>query len=1521
MDLSVDLSSSVPTQQPTPPAEVSNSTETAKDAPMDLSEGSDPKETTTELMEVDKTDVSPMDTIENMLPLQVHDESLPKQQEDSVASVVDALAEKAIKEESSKSPSFLASLFPVTPVLPSSTTAGTEAGPTSASQVRDQTSRIDEFDSKKTPTEMPSTTKSEPSIVSKTETTKVPSPEPAARRISPRLQSTSEAGGEDMSCETDRQSQSSVSKSPKQATVPKTGGKQLPIAGKTIRQRKSSTASPNNVEPKKPRNKRSSSPNGKAKKKPPAMTDDVQDGRNDFYCWICHKEGEVLCCELCPRVFHATCLNMTEEPEGDWFCPECETITNAECKETQSKAMSALTLEQFSLLLRHVIQRMKIPVSEPFHDPVDTAMFPDYRDYVFHPMDLSTIEKNVRKKKYGCPEAFTSEFKWIIHNCVIYNGLNSKLTQTARSMLKIAEGELGEIEVCPECYLNSCKKRENWFCEPCKEIHPLVWAKLQGFPHWPGKALRIEKGMVDVRFFGQHDRAWIPMSGCYLISKELPLTVKTKKKNKGAVLKGPLDGATQEMQVYIENVRKVTGEFEYAPPRTLLTHIDLYGKSGRGSKSTGQSEVKIAPTMIDSTSTDAKVKAESKVIGMGKDMAKSRVLDSLPSKKSKTVTTSGEHPSRLFATKKKKASMQLLSKTIESCKASCGIDKLQDIKINLTPEETTSSSSEDDSFEGKGKTAGELEQDDAEKPSTSKAAEDDDSDAELVIDLGDMDDGTDARSDKKSKDASSKLMPSILKKHKVDLNSEKSNSQKSPLKSILLGSAKAPETDERKKMLAKALSEKIGGKRKFDQDSSGTSGAKVRKTQEFQASQTETMSKLTKTKEKEWKKTSSLVKDTGAKSKLGILKNAGDAASMPRKESNPDRRLSDQYKHKPKDTPYKSILKKQSQQDKHGRIVQMPTEADTRKLFNGGRIPRKNPSSNTNEEEQEKRDDFHQPADSGLGNSFRNRAIDNHDSNPRPNHNMQYGNHKQSELQPWKDAVSEDIARTSLKKYSDKVMETVQKVFYEMYTDMMVPLTINGDSETGTPAAGPGMHEIAQLRVELQRLKWMHDQEIAELKHNHDLAVNEIRQSLEFEKKQMLLEAKTQADAEKQRAVDETKRKQWCAYCSKVAIFYCCWNTSYCDYPCQQKHWPQHMHSCSQAANSSAQPAATDKGTEQSAMKMSKTTHAPVIDKIATPIPAKISVKVPRSTASTKVSVEDGLVSSSAPGVGSVAASKSTLKTIVSGPTKFPKFPPVQQSSYPPKSSGSAISAIGARLMAARQRPSSNDEMQPIVISAKISDAAIMSSSLPKSGISSLSTTDHVKVSMESPLSPDSTARSPAASLRKLSVDYANAAEIKASPTCPAKQSESKIDCSPTTTQSTSKVSPIVSKTMVSPPSSKPVSSSTTDKEPETQKVELAPAVSNVTKKADSPANESTNQVQMRPDKTLADTRHTDAGRRKDDSETRTEYDAVKATDIIPVLSQSDSHGNMPVTALAKVSSAEDKTNSEISALPATSVA
>uniref|UniRef100_A0A2K6MIX6 Zinc finger MYND-type containing 8 n=1 Tax=Rhinopithecus bieti TaxID=61621 RepID=A0A2K6MIX6_RHIBE len=302
----------------------------------------------------------------------------------------------------------------------------------------------------------------------------------------------------------------------------------------------------------------------KKKKKPGLLNSNnkEQDGRNDFYCWVCHREGQVLCCELCPRVYHAKCLRLTSEPEGDWFCPECEKITVAECIETQSKAMTMLTIEQLSYLLKFAIQKMKQPGTDAFQKPVPLEQHPDYAEYIFHPMDLCTLEKNAKKKMYGCTEAFLADAKWILHNCIIYNGGNHKLTQIAKVVIKICEHEMNEIEVCPECYLAACQKRDNWFCEPCSNPHPLVWAKLKGFPFWPAKALRDKDGQVDARFFGQHDRAWVPINNCYLMSKEIPFLI--------------FNSAMQEMEVYVENIRRKFGVFNYSPFRTPYTPNSQY---------------------------------------------------------------------------------------------------------------------------------------------------------------------------------------------------------------------------------------------------------------------------------------------------------------------------------------------------------------------------------------------------------------------------------------------------------------------------------------------------------------------------------------------------------------------------------------------------------------------------------------------------------------------------------------------------------------------------------------------------------------------------------------------------------------------------------------------------------------------------------------------------------------------------------------------------------------------------------
>lgn len=73
-----------------------------------------------------------------------------------------------------------------------------------------------------------------------------------------------------------------------------------------------------------------------------------------------------------------------------------------------------------------------------------------------------------------------------------------------------------------------------------------------------------------------------------------------------------------------------------------------------------------------------------------------------------------------------------------------------------------------------------------------------------------------------------------------------------------------------------------------------------------------------------------------------------------------------------------------------------------------------------------------------------------------------------------------------------------------------------------------------------------------------------MKASLEAERLRAVEETRREAEEGMLRCIEEIKRKQWCAMCGREALFYCCWNTAYCDYPCQQSHWSVHMRTCAQ---------------------------------------------------------------------------------------------------------------------------------------------------------------------------------------------------------------------------------------------------------------------------------------------------------------------------------------------------------------------
>ncbi|XP_026055239.1 protein kinase C binding protein 1, like isoform X1 [Carassius auratus] len=983
--------------------------------------------------------------------------------------------------------------------------------------------------------------------------------------------------------------------------------------------------------------------------KQPALTTDPidvvpQDGRNDFYCWVCHREGQVLCCELCPRVYHAKCLKLAAEPEGDWFCPECEKITVAECIETQSKAMTMLNLEQLSYLLKFALQKMKQPGTEPFQKPVSLEQHPDYAEYIFHPMDLSTLEKNIKKKMYGCTEAFLADMKWILHNCIIYNGGNHKLTATAKVIVKICEHEMNEIEVCPECYLSACQKRDNWFCEPCSQPHPLVWAKLKGFPFWPAKALRDKDGQVDARFFGQHDRAWVPLNNCYLMSKEIPFSVKKTK--------SIFNSAMQEMEVYVENVRKKYGVFNYAPFRTPYTpnnqfqmlqdpnnpkkgtvkpekqdkvkfsfdmtaspkmHLSKTVMSGGPGRRVSVTDMPRSPMSTNSsvhTGSDLEQdergpRVSSSHYSGGEDSmdctaspasvktsTSPKPLLPTPVKQERTSGTGGilnlnldrikaemdlkelsetvqqqqqqQQGTSVLLTSPKKPTRSL-DKTIESCKAQLGINEISDVVCSGVEHSDSDDSDKSDSSDS------EYMSEDEQKPKNTNHSNSVHRDSKKrprpqsaqaqEQDTAPSTAGGTPGGDKKSSDPQTK--------EKVSGGVEKDSQEKSkpvqqPQKERTqpgqdarpAGSELEGDSDSERELVID-LGEEQGGREKKK--------AK-RETPSAPSSTTKDQTGIkTDGKSSTGLSAPSFTDNTSPSLNPGPKDAVASAIKAPATvpAASTTQATSTSAVQPPSAVPVApNVVKKQRPllPKENTQPAQRPATWSSA----GGKCQTSSQKVQRQQQQQVETapQSQAQPQTSANNSSTRYqtrqsiKAVQHKDTSPVNMGSATSTSCLAGDFLP--PPASADVA-ADIAKYTTKMMDVIKGTMTEIYNDL-------SKSTTGNTIA-----EIRRLRIEIEKLQWLHQQELSEMKHNLELTMAEMRQSLEQERERLVSEVKKQMEMEKQQAVDETKKKQWCANCKKEAIFYCCWNTSYCDYPCQQAHWPEHMKSCTQSATASQQ--------------------------------------------------------------------------------------------------------------------------------------------------------------------------------------------------------------------------------------------------------------------------------------------------------------------------------------------------------------
>jgi hypothetical protein len=144
----------------------------------------------------------------------------------------------------------------------------------------------------------------------------------------------------------------------------------------------------------------------------------IEDGSVDF-CNICRKHGSLLCCDFCPRAFHAHCVQPSDIDQSDnpWECPSCcaeksglpeDRVDGAKSLPEMMAAYgwpkngsrSSETLLLLGSIYQMLLRLLEYDFGYMFSKPVDTEQLPEYLKIVKTPMDLGTISKRLVNGDY-----------------------------------------------------------------------------------------------------------------------------------------------------------------------------------------------------------------------------------------------------------------------------------------------------------------------------------------------------------------------------------------------------------------------------------------------------------------------------------------------------------------------------------------------------------------------------------------------------------------------------------------------------------------------------------------------------------------------------------------------------------------------------------------------------------------------------------------------------------------------------------------------------------------------------------------------------------------------------------------------------------------------------------------------------------------------------------------------------------------------------------------------------------------
>ncbi|KAL5111185.1 Conserved oligomeric Golgi complex subunit 2 [Taenia crassiceps] len=251
--------------------------------------------------------------------------------------------------------------------------------------------------------------------------------------------------------------------------------------------------------------------------------------QHDWYCFRCHKPGEMLHCSDCFRAYHSECVNDDQHPTphsrnvlspgpldddaGDFTCPVCE-----------SRPKCEFSRKQIRKLLEFATHNLRKQPSWKHFNRIGYPGDIEKNEYIVYKyVDMDLLQRKIKDGRYTALEFFAMDVELLVHDVCLLFGPFSNDADEARFLLRSVNNEITEIQLCTDCYINAKARVGDWITKPCKPPHEFICACNRSASgaglfenasirhcYWPAKILLERDDGYEIRFFGgTHERAFV----------------------------------------------------------------------------------------------------------------------------------------------------------------------------------------------------------------------------------------------------------------------------------------------------------------------------------------------------------------------------------------------------------------------------------------------------------------------------------------------------------------------------------------------------------------------------------------------------------------------------------------------------------------------------------------------------------------------------------------------------------------------------------------------------------------------------------------------------------------------------------------------------------------------------------------------------------------------------------------------------------------------------------------------------